>query len=466
MEKTISDYAEASLVAKTLDDPKCFTEANLKPEHFFNPRYKALWSCFQTLVSTDQDIDVLSVAQELDRRKKLDALGGEPGLTKILLEYNTAAPVRFHAEVIREAWMERQIRLLGGRIELLQESGISSEDILDELDRRLSNLKASVTRQLPNMKEIINSEQEQIHKDIEKIKAGEKLFFGLPTGLALDAIVPGGLPRGKIVALFGESGNFKTTTKNNIVWGIAQSGVGKVLDLSFEDDDLLTSQRCISRHTGVGYGKIATRQLDEKQLNCINSLSSEAKRVAANVIMGSEVDVDVDEIIRTARYYRQYDNLVAVVIDYVQLISDDREKLNDTIRKLQLAAKRDNLCYILVSQVKQDVDFRAAQGQNARPRITDMLGSSAFRMAPKLSIGVYRPFKYHVSPQGNPPGGAPDYRRLVNEHPEGEEIYKQILELWLNKNIYGEQEVCIPVMVNLETGLIVDVPKHIKDLLL
>jgi len=265
----------------------------------------------------------------------------------------------------------------------------------------------------------------------------------LNTGLGLERVVPGGIPPDKVTTLFGESGNFKTTVKNNLVWNLAEQG-HTVLDVSLEDADDLTTHRFIARGTGISYGKIATGDLTDRERESIAAFNSST---GEKVVMAGDIPPNIDEVIRLARYYKRSLSLRAVVLDYIQLLDggNERETLNEILRKAQLAAKRDKIAYIFVSQVKQDVDTR----DDHRPRITDMLGSSALRTASKLSVGVYRPALYKPTPSKTSL-----YYNLFTNHPQGAELYAQLLELHLIKNVLGEAHVQVHCRVQPETGLL------------
>jgi replicative DNA helicase len=267
-------------------------------------------------------------------------------------------------------------------------------------------------------------------------------------------VVPGGIPSDKVSIIYGESGNFKTTTKNNIVWSIAASGLGTVLDISLEDSDELTTQRFIASKTGVSYGKIATRTLDDNDLSRVSGLRD--LEVASRIIMGAEIPPSIDEIVRLARHYKRTRGLVAVVVDYIQLLGYEPEVLTNIMRKAQLSAKRDKIAYIFVSQVKQDVDQR----DDHRPKLSDMFGSSAMRIYSKLSVGVYRPWQYEKVPGKKSP-----YKNLFDNHHDGAIIYSQVMELWLQKNVLGESGVMIPILVDPQTGKMQPMPPEIKAML-
>lgn len=446
----IVNEAERALVANALLDAKCYTEAGLDAALFFSPTYREIWRAIGKLVEANAEVSVFTVADKLGN--SLEGCGGISGLAGMLAQYADYSPTSHNVEIVREDWLKREAVLLTSKIQRLHQNGGSGQEMLNRLQSELDRLEAAQSRKLPTLREVHDRETSALLADMAAIDRGEQLYFGLPTGLGIERIVPGGLPIGKVVALYGESGNFKTTTKNNLVWGVARSSDSRVIDFSFEDDDELTTQRFLAYNSEVSYGKIATRSLSKEQLQTVTNLTTEQLSYAGQVYLGGEVAPDINEIIRISRSYSRTRGVRCVVLDYIQLVSSDREHLDRAMRLLQLSAKRDSLCYVVVSQVKQDVDFRASKGENARPRITDMLGTSAFRTAPKLAIGVYRPAKYHPDPEPPKNPNYPDYTRLLSSHPQGTAIYKNIVELWITKNVLGEPGVFIPLSVDVTTG--------------
>lgn len=463
--KSIADEAEFSLVAAALDDPICYDEANLDSKLFSHPKAAAVWAAIGKCRETDTEVSVFTVANNLG--SALEACGGLPGLTEILLQHTDHTPVKHNVDIIRETWLRREAHLLSSQIEKLHQRGASGHEMLDTLQKRIDELQNTNIRGLPTLQETYEREKSSLLADMAALSRGEEIHFGLPTGLGIERVVPGGLPIGKVVALYGESGNFKTTTKNNLVWGVARSGAGSVIDFSFEDDNELTTQRFQAYNSGVSYGKIATRQLSKAQSKFATSLSGSALNLAGKVYLGGDVPPNIDEIIRLSRAYARSHDVRCVVLDYIQLISSDKEQLDRAMRLLQLSAKRDSICYVVVSQVKQDVDFRASKGENARPRLTDMLGTSAFRTAPKLAIGVYRPAKYAPVPSAPTKRfrGAPDYTRLFSGHPRGKDVYRSILELWITKNVLGEPDTVILLSVDVTTGKMQELGDDVKQYL-
>ena len=449
---------EKQLISHVLIDNKIFTEVSLHYSQFSDLLEREIWISITKIINNNTVADKLTLLTYLENNNKLNS-----EITKYIKSLpEPSTPPSSCSDIIRENSIRENLGKLARDIYELKEHGKDSDFMLSEISDRLQKIEGLGKRELPTINFVSDNEVNQLRNDMLEIIKGKRLRFGLLTGLGFNSVIPGGIPRGKITVVYGESGNFKTTLKNNIIWGIAKHNDTSVIDCTFEDDNILAAQRFLAKNSGVGYGRIATRKVNSDEVNLLEEFTS--IDYGNSVYLGGDIQPNIDEVIRISRAYSNQNNVSCVVIDYIQLMVDDKQEMDYAMRQLQLSAKRDNLSYIVVSQVKQDVDFRASQGKDARPRVTDMLGSSTLRTAPKLALGVYRPWHYHKHPE-KPTSRKPNYRNLVEEHPKGLEIYKSILEIWVQKNVLGESEVVIPLLVDLPTGAIIKLPQEVKELL-
>lgn len=278
---------------------------------------------------------------------------------------------------------------------------------------------------------------------------------GLPSGLDLERRVPGGIPRDKVTTVFAEAGNFKTTFKNHLLISMAERG-HRVLDVSLEDSSELSAHRYLARLSGVPYGLISGGVMSEDQVGQLG-VSKLAKDVADRVLVVDNIDPTVDNIFRCALEHR----VEAVAVDYIQLISGHgsmKDRLDDLMIKAQKFAKRQRIAPIFISQQKQGNE--RDEKDDPRPKVGDGLGSSAMRIGSKLLLGLFRPAKYCPVPS-NPKGPYGVYARFLSANPAHSEIYPQLIECWVLKNVLGAEA---PVMLRVqpETGVMCNADEVVR----
>lgn len=417
------EHAERNLVGTALIDPDVHNTTGIRSEHFYNPKHSAIWTAIGERLSSGDAFDPLTLevppAVRVSDLSELVAAAGPSSLSS------------HWATIVHDAWVHRQLSLLAAST-----SELSAPDAVTTVRTRLEAIEAAADRGLPRLGDMLS---------VDYNDPG-----GLLTGIGIERVAPGGIPRGRVTLIQGETGNFKSTVANNIVWNIAEQGY-PVLAVPLEDSNEFNRDKFLSRYTGIPFGLIGNAsQLNPQQREQLEKVvtSEKAARASGNIIMGGDIPPNIDEIIRLARYHRRNDGIVAVLIDYIQLIEAEGsqyEQLVHIMRKLQNSARSDGLAYIVVSQVKQDVDQR----DDHRPRITDALGGSALRMASKLLIGVHRPSKYEPEPKKRSP-----YREAWLNKPGFDETYKGLIELHVLKNASGEADTILHAHVDPPTGVI------------
>lgn len=401
------------------------------------------------MVAAGSPVDTVTLGAELARVGQLEAVGGFLALSRLLTKVPTADNVAHYAAIVRDASLVRKLSESAAHV--IHRLGMIGDwrAELGSLRSTLDELEAEV---IPESKTLGH----YVEAEVESIRSGAVEKVGLASGLGLERAAPTGIPLDKVTTIFAESGNFKSTLANNLAWNIAAAG-HRVLYVGWEDSARLTAQRFIAQQCGIGYGRLAARNLtdDERQTVQVNQAAIDT---ASRVIMAEGTEATMDAVIREVRYQRRTKGIDAVVVDYLQIMDYSakqarHEAMSDAVKAAQRSAYADKVAYILVSQVAADLSDR----EDPRPRIEDCFGSSAMRMYTKLGIGLFRPWKYCKNPLKG--GAYAAYHELAKVWTDGPEdflknTYPRLLELRLEKNVIGEAPSVIHALVDLPTGRI------------
>jgi replicative DNA helicase len=439
---SILESAEIGIVGRAILDPSIVDHVALLPEMFNNKNCAKMWGTILHLVGLDNAVDEVSLASALASERPEDesfwmglvtrAIGGAllPGLEDSA------------SQSISQHFTSRRLRRT---LSEATDEAVYVDDIGDLVQRTIYALE--------ELQQIGGIEHPDLHEEIideiADIAAGKGRSAGLPSGVGLERVVPGGIPRDKVTIFFGETGTFKTTLKANVIDAIAFSDAGLVLDFSLEDSNELTRQRALARASGVPYSRFATREFAKADLDAIDAIDKQALRAYKNVVVIGDIPPTADEIIRTARRYTRR-GLAAVVVDYVTLLDwggrTEREMLNESMVKFQRAAKRDNVAYIIVSQVNDEKIHGDPKRSDKRPQLRDIFGSSAIKNTCKLAVGVYRPAKY------GPPKRGRDLDLYGDMFEKNPAEYADLIELVIRKNVLGRDNVAVQVACDRPTG--------------
>ena len=284
--------------------------------------------------------------------------------------------------------------------------------------------------------------------EVARIRTGVVRLNGIPSGIGLERLVPSGIPRGKITAVYSSEGNFKTTLVTQLAIAAATAGF-RVLNLTLEDSAELVVHRYLARLTGVPFGVIHGGALTDEQRALV--VAAEFGDVARRIFVVDDLDpywARAEAAVNALRMPNGKPGIDMVILDYVQMFGRDPKTLDDVVFGAQRFAKANNVAIVFVSQqVKPDT-----HDDNPRPKTENMFGSSALRMGCKLAIGLFRPWVLCKAPS-SPKGPYGPYCKWLSSDPANVDIYPELLEVHVTKNFAGPPGA-YTVRVNPGTGII------------
>src|SRR3990167_4791868 len=176
-----------------------FALDNLRRDDFYYVDTKLVFDAMADLKSEGKLVDPLAVGSELQRRNKLDDIGGPARIMLMVEMANASAQHEFHIESVKKySLLRAMIDKFGGVISDCYTHEKKVEDILDGAEKFLYQL--SVKRSGSGLSSIQDFIFEQLD-EIEKIRKAGKKTVGLETGLpCLDGVLSG-LQRGNMIVL-------------------------------------------------------------------------------------------------------------------------------------------------------------------------------------------------------------------------------------------------------------------------
>lgn len=294
------------------------------------------------------------------------------------------------------------------------------------------------------LEDAIKEELKLISSDIKAKQNGTYRLPGLPSGIGIERLVPGGIPYGVVSVLCGDTGVGKSTTLDNISDAVSKDG-NYVLRFSLEDSTQLTAQRGLSRHTGIPFERILTRDLTGDDLRLIADFSSEAAEAVKRVIVIDIGGLSIDEIIKEDERIRAKYDVRLTAVDYLQVLQDilhdERAGLKKVMLKLQHRAKATGTAWMALSQLNRE---GLKNREDPVPRKYDLYGASAIEQCSKLVVGMHRP-SLHGDPIKN--------RHYDDEsnYPRGPRWWNRV-EAWVLKNVRGPIDKYLEIQCDFKTG--------------
>ena len=219
---------------------------------------------------------------------------------------------------------------------------------------------------------------------------------GVGTGIAdFDAYIKGFLP-GQMVVIAGRPGQGKSVLASQVATATALSGKPALM-FNFEMSGEELVGRIISGELGINSEMIANRDLFPSQLDDIKSRADMLDGLP--LFIDPETSHTINSIRSVARKYKRKHDIGLIVVDYLQLIAEERDKGENReqvvarmSRSFKVLAKELDIPVIILSQLSRESDKRATK----EPQLSDLRESGAIEQDADVVMFVHRPETYDI----------------------------------------------------------------------
>lgn len=366
----------------------------LKAGDFYKDDHNLIYETMLELYEEREPIDVLSISNKLEEKKKLEKIGGSTYLASLVNTVPSASNIVHYTKVVQKKATLR--RLIAAASHIL-ESGYKEADdiqkILDEAEQDIFKVSQNYVKQdFVPIKSILGeafNRIDELHKDGAKVR-------GVPTGFPdLDNILAG-LQKSDLVILAARPSIGKTTLALDIARQIAtkQKVPVGIFSLEMGADQLI--DRMIAAQANVDLWRLRTGKLRSEGENNDFQKIGEAMGVLseAPIFIDDAGSANVMEIRTMARRLQTEHHVGLIIIDYLQLMegrssgsSDNRvNEISEISRALKQLARELNIPILALSQLSRAVESRSPQ----IPKLSDLRESGSIEQDADVVLMLYR----------------------------------------------------------------------------
>lgn len=181
----------------------------LKSEDFYKNEHKIIYEAMMDLSQNHQPIDVLTLTDLLEKRKKLKEVGGASYVSEVVNSTATSANVVAYAQIIRDRSVLRNLISSGSKIvELGFREERDTTELLDEAERMLFQVTQGFLKEtFVPIKDVLAGTFERI----DELNKNKGKMRGVPTGYReLDSVLAG-LQNSDLVVLAARPSMGKTS---------------------------------------------------------------------------------------------------------------------------------------------------------------------------------------------------------------------------------------------------------------
>ena len=366
----------------------------VRPEDFYDPNHKEIFSVIYELSRKNAPVDALTVSEELDKRGSLEMVGGRSYVAGLSSTTPTTANAAEYAGIVAEkASIRRLIEKADEIVTKGYDKSMDAGQLLDYAENGIFEISQSRQKGafIP-LKDVLLSNIDAIDR-ASKLEGG---LTGVTTGFKdLDAKTSG-LQKSDLIILAARPAMGKTAFALSLALNAAVKGGASVMIFSMEMAKEQLGQRLLSMESKVEMQKLKTGRLERLHWDDVNS--------ALEVLSGAEIFIDdtagisIMEMKSKCRRLKAEKKLDLIIIDYLQLMNPEGRSLDSRTqeisvisRNLKLLARELDCPVIVLSQLSRNPEQRT----DHRPMLSDLRDSGSIEQDADIVLFLYRDEYYN-----------------------------------------------------------------------
>ena len=397
--------AEQSLIGGLLIDNAAWDRIGdvVRETDFYRDDHRRIFRHIGKLIQMGRPADVVTVYESIEQSNEVDQTGGLGYLGEIANATPSAANIRRYAEIVRERAILRQLVTVGDEIagNALNPAGRDVKTLLDDAEQRIFQIAEAGNRSnngfvpiQPLLGEVVERMETLLARD------SQSDITGVATGFAdLDRLTAG-LQPGDMLVVAGRPSMGKTAFALNIAEHV---GVELRLPVAIFSLEMSGPQLATRFLSSVG-------RIDQTKLRNGRLTDDEWDRMTVALGKLHEAPIHIDETgainstdlrARARRLHRQFGKLGLIIIDYLQLMSSNRDgenratEISEISRSIKALAKELQVPIIALSQLSRKVEER----NDKRPLMSDLRESGAIEQDADIIMMMYREEYYKPDTQ-------------------------------------------------------------------
>ncbi len=391
----VSLDAERAILAAILLDNSLFDQAaeNLLPDHFSLDAHRRIYSRMRDLQETGRPVDMITLVEELDRRKEVEAIGGVAYISSLIDGVPERPSIEHYVRIVRNK------ALLRGLINVAQNAIAEAIDNSDEAEEVLGRAEQAIFQLSENrigqgfldIPAIIRNS----FGSLEELYARGQEITGLATHYTLLDKLTSGLQKSDLIILAARPSMGKTAFAMNIAENAAvrDGKVVGVFSLEMSREALL--MRMLACHAQVDSKNLRQGFLTKDDMRKLTGAMESLMQ--AKIFIDDTPGISVSEMRAKARRLKQQEGLDLLVVDYLQLMSavpiggkrfeNRTQEVSAISRGLKALAKELNVPLIALSQLSRAPESR---GGDHRPQLADLRESGSIEQDADLVAFIFR----------------------------------------------------------------------------
>ena len=395
--------AEMAVLGSMMMDRDALADALeiLRPEHFYKEAHQVIFSAMKDLADRNQAVDIVTVVEELKRRKTLTKVGGEVYLAQLENKVSTAAHAKHYAELVYKKFVIRDLIHTGTALvqRCYKEEDDDPQTLIDSAADQIYKLS-----QRQKLSGFVSSKDlaPEVMELLEKAFKNKNTIQGVPTGLSEFDHKTGGLRKSDLIILGARPSQGKTALALNIAHHACVECNIPVAFFSLEMGRHIIYERMLGAAAMAEIHKLRSGYFEKSKWS---DLTREMGRLAnAPLYIDDTSGISITELRMRSRRLaselkKQGKELGLIVIDYLQLIrggerrSESRQQeVSEISRMLKDLARTLDVPVLALSQLSRKNEDKTRTDN--KPMLSDLRESGSIEQDADVVALIHREAYY------------------------------------------------------------------------
>lgn len=390
--------AECGVLGSIIIDPEAIVQVAefLFPDDFYRDAHRTIYEVILQLYEQREPADFITICDELERRNKLEDVGGASYITSLINQVPTSGNVEYYGRIVERNAILRRLIEAAGQIAAIAYQEEDADIALDKAEQLIFNISQRHARSdFSLLRDILS---EYMNK-LDQLHERRGTIVGVPTGFTdLDHLL-GGLQKSDLIILAARPAVGKTSLALTMAHNTAIKHQRSVAIFSLEMSKEQLVQRLLSMDAGIDQQRLRTGWIEddewERIVFAMGTLSE------ANIWIDDTAGISTVEMRSKARRLQAEHGVDLIIVDYLQLMqslsgsgkrNENRvQEISEISRNLKGLARELNVPVLALAQLSRAVESR----QSKVPQLSDLRESGSIEQDADIVMFIYRDDVYN-----------------------------------------------------------------------
>jgi replicative DNA helicase len=390
-------HAERTILGAMMVEPLAIVDATmlLKADDFSLDSHRKIYEVMLHLAEVGYAVDIITVSEDLRKRKELDSVGGMPYLYELSEGLPRKLSIESYVRIVRDKSLMRQLMQVCdmGMMEAADQS-LEAIEVLNKVEHRMMEISEhAVTGGFSGIADIVR----ESFGSIDKLYEQGREITGLATHYDSFDRMTSGLQDSELIIIAARPSMGKTAWAINIAQNAAvrDGKVVAVFSLEMSKESLL--RRMLASEALVNSRKIQTGFLPREDKGKL--LAGLERLMQSKLFVDDTPGITLAEMRAKARRLKQQEgSLDLIVIDYLQLMTGSAgasqkkfenrtQEVSSVSRGLKALAKELKVPVVALSQLSRGSEQRTG---DKKPLLSDLRESGSIEQDADVVCFIHR----------------------------------------------------------------------------